>query len=87
MDDQPALGPDGRLRNASEIEWYNDPDDTHPIQTASHMQGSSFFLYIASADSAESTKLLIVYIFRSTLTSSPGDHRLTTRGSHCRGET
>ena len=29
---QPALGPDGRLLNASEIKWYNDLDDTNLIQ-------------------------------------------------------
>jgi hypothetical protein len=29
---QSALGPDGQLLDASEIEWYNDTDDVHPIQ-------------------------------------------------------
>jgi len=33
--DQPALGPDGQLLDASKIVWYNDPDDSHPIQLAS----------------------------------------------------
>ena|SRR5712671_6250365 len=33
--DQPALGPDGQLLDASKIVWYNDPDDPHPIQSAS----------------------------------------------------
>jgi hypothetical protein len=31
-DSQPALGPDGQLLDASKIDWYNDPDDAHPIQ-------------------------------------------------------
>jgi hypothetical protein len=30
--DQPALGPNGQLLDATEIEWYNDPDDPRPIQ-------------------------------------------------------
>jgi hypothetical protein len=33
--DQPALGPDGQLLDASRITWYNDPDDPHPIQSTS----------------------------------------------------
>jgi hypothetical protein len=28
--DSCALGPDGKLLDASEIPWYNDPDDPHP---------------------------------------------------------
>jgi hypothetical protein len=37
--DQPARGPDGQLLDASKIEWYNDPDDPHPIQaTTSRVQ-------------------------------------------------
>jgi hypothetical protein len=42
MTDQPALGPDGRLRDASEIDWYNDPDDNDPIQPTSVKQCMSF---------------------------------------------
>jgi hypothetical protein len=38
MADQPALGPDGQLLDATEIEWYNDPDDAQPIQPASFVQ-------------------------------------------------
>ncbi|KAI0261413.1 hypothetical protein BGY98DRAFT_1104443 [Russula aff. rugulosa BPL654] len=38
MTDQPALGPDGRLRDASEIDWYNDPDDNDLIQPTSVKQ-------------------------------------------------
>lgn len=34
--DQPALGLDGQLLDASKIIWYNDPDDDHPIQPAQH---------------------------------------------------
>jgi hypothetical protein len=32
--DQPALGPNGQLLDATEIEWHNDPDDPRPIQPA-----------------------------------------------------
>jgi len=32
---QPALGSDGQLLNASELSWYNDPDDPNPIQPKS----------------------------------------------------
>jgi hypothetical protein len=42
MADQPALGPDGQLLDASEIEWFNDPDDAQPIQPISCMQGAAF---------------------------------------------
>jgi hypothetical protein len=45
MADQPALGPDGQLLDATEIEWYNDPNDAQPIQAiqpASCMQGATF---------------------------------------------
>jgi hypothetical protein len=37
-DSQPALGPDGQLLDTSKIEWYNDPDDAHPIQPTSNLQ-------------------------------------------------
>ncbi|KAI0260399.1 hypothetical protein BGY98DRAFT_940781, partial [Russula aff. rugulosa BPL654] len=36
--DQPARGPDGQLLDASKIDWYNDPDDPHPIQPISRAQ-------------------------------------------------
>ncbi|KAH9160626.1 hypothetical protein EDB89DRAFT_871052 [Lactarius sanguifluus] len=32
MTDQPALGPDGQLLDASKMKWYNDPDDAQPIE-------------------------------------------------------
>ena len=32
MEDQPALGPDGKLLDASQIEWFHDPDDPHPVR-------------------------------------------------------
>jgi hypothetical protein len=31
--DQPALGPDGQLLDASKIAWYNDPNDPYLIQS------------------------------------------------------
>jgi len=40
MAEQPAVGPDGQLLNASKIKWYNDPDDVHPIQPTSKTQHS-----------------------------------------------
>jgi hypothetical protein len=46
MADQPALGPDGRLLDATEIEWYNDPDDAQPIQPTSCMQEGTAFTHI-----------------------------------------
>ena len=36
MADQPALGPNGHLLDASKIIWYNDPDDNQPIQPGQH---------------------------------------------------
>ncbi len=42
MADQCALGPDGQLLDVTEIKWYNDPDDTQPIQPTSGMQGAMF---------------------------------------------
>ena len=38
LTDQPALGPHSQLLDTSRIEWYNDPDDAHPIQPTSDMQ-------------------------------------------------
>ena len=38
MADQPAVGPDGQLLDASKIQWYNDPDDAQPIQPTSNIQ-------------------------------------------------
>jgi len=43
MADQPALGPNGQLLDASKIVWYNDPDDDHPIQPISDMHHSIAF--------------------------------------------
>ena len=31
----PALGPDGKLLDASKIIWYHDPDDLYPIHPIS----------------------------------------------------
>ncbi len=42
MADQCALGPDGWLLDATEIKWYNNPNDTQPIQPTSGMQGAMF---------------------------------------------
>lgn len=41
MDDQCALGPDGRLLDVSEIVWHHDPDDAIPIQVPSTSMGST----------------------------------------------
>ena len=37
--DQPALGPDGQLLDASKIAWYNDPDDSRLIQPTTSTSG------------------------------------------------
>ena len=37
-DSQPALG-----LNTFQIEWYNDPDDAHPIQPTSNLQKGTVF--------------------------------------------
>ena len=44
MAEQPAVGPDGKLLDASKIKWYNDPGDVHPIQssTKQHVSDSLF---------------------------------------------
>lgn len=44
--DQPALGPDGQLLDASKIAWYNDPDDSHPIQPTPRVQEGDVFHFI-----------------------------------------
>ena len=45
--DQPALGPDGQLLDASKITWYNDPDDSHPIQSTSKVQEGAFTISLS----------------------------------------
>ena len=45
--DQPALGPDGQLLDASKITWYNDPDDPHPIQSTSKVQEGVFTISLS----------------------------------------
>jgi len=50
MADQPALGQDGRLLDATEIEWYHDPDDAQPIPPSSHLQEGAVFKYMAFWD-------------------------------------
>ena len=44
-EDQPALGPDGKLLDASQIEWFHDPDDHHsmPVQPTTIPQGTAVF--------------------------------------------
>ena len=37
--DQPALGPDRQLLDTSKIAWYNDPDDSLPIQPTTSTSG------------------------------------------------
>jgi hypothetical protein len=41
--DQPALGPDGQLLDASKITWHHDLDDPHPIQSTSGVQEGGVF--------------------------------------------
>jgi hypothetical protein len=33
---QPVLRPDGKLLNASQIEWFHDPNDPHPMRPPFH---------------------------------------------------
>ena len=40
MEDQPALRQDGELLNASQIEWFHDPDDPHPMRPIAIPQGA-----------------------------------------------
>ena len=40
MEDQPALGPDGKLLDALQIEWFHDPHDPHPMQSIAIPQGT-----------------------------------------------
>jgi hypothetical protein len=51
--DQPALGPDGQLLDASKIIWYNDPDDSNPIQptpsTSSRVQEGEVLNFIITS--------------------------------------
>jgi hypothetical protein len=42
MMDQLAIGPDGQLVDVSKIEWYNDPDDAHPIPPTSDLRQGLF---------------------------------------------
>ena len=49
MGDQPALGPDGKLRDASQIEWFHDIDDPCPIQPIASLStqgGIDFITYL-----------------------------------------
>jgi hypothetical protein len=41
MSDQCAVGPDGHLKDASEIVWHNDPDDEEPISAPGPIAASS----------------------------------------------
>ena len=43
---QPARGPDGQLLDASEIAWYNDPDDPHPIEPMPIVQEGNVIIFI-----------------------------------------
>lgn len=60
MTDQPALGPDGRLLDASKIVWFNDPDDPHPIQPTSDAQRGMVFKCI---NPQVTTKLVLTDFF------------------------
>ena len=39
MEDQPALGPDGKLLDASQIVWFHNPDDPNPMKPITISQG------------------------------------------------
>ena len=40
--DQLALGPDGQLLEASKLVWFNNPDDSHPIQPVPSMHEGEY---------------------------------------------
>ena len=40
MEDQPALRPDGKLLDASKIEWFHDPHDPYPMWPVAIPQGT-----------------------------------------------
>ena len=42
MEDQPALRPDGKLLDVSQIEWFHDPDDPQPMRPIAIPQGVVF---------------------------------------------
>ena len=42
MSDQCAISSDGSLKDAADIQWYNDADDAVPISSASHSLASTF---------------------------------------------
>ena len=45
MEDQPALRPDGKLLDALQTEWFHDPDDPHPMQPITILQGTVSILF------------------------------------------
>ena len=51
MSDQCAVAPDGSLKDAADIQWYNDPDDSAPLPSASRSStGTSPLLLAQSLD-------------------------------------
>jgi hypothetical protein len=59
--DSCAVGPDGKLLDASEITWFNDPDDAHPIpgpDSGTPAAGSSsVFAIMMQAGRTSTTKI------------------------------
>jgi hypothetical protein len=51
-----AIGLDGRLKDASEIEWFNDPDDEQPISVPT-TQANSLHPFFATAGARRSTRV------------------------------
>ena len=49
--DQCALRPDGSLKEASEIDWVNDPDENIPEASGSQPTGTSFTLVLIKSSS------------------------------------
>ena len=48
MEDQPALGPAGKLLDASQIEWFHNPDDPHPMRPIAIPQGTVLIYFTLS---------------------------------------
>jgi hypothetical protein len=82
MEDQPALGTDGKLLDASQIEWFHDPNDPHPMQPIAIPQGT-----ISISFTSFQVGHGPVFFFRLTRTSGPEYQWCTTGLSYCGGET
>jgi hypothetical protein len=82
MEDQPVLGPDGKLLYASQIEWFHNFDDPHPMQLITIPQGTVSIPFTSFQVGHGS-----VFFFRLTHTSSLEYQWCMTGLSYHSGET